>query len=105
MATRTADGFVECIMLDQWPSMGACVDFGIDDPDRDEAQKRYESYYYAVRAGEITADQLHEVMKSGGVTGEQLTELVRNAPSNPHKDVTITTSWDTIMGDDDEDTD
>ena len=89
---RTADSLVDAIMMDEWPSLSALVDFGLDRAGG-EAQRRYEAYYYPVRNGEITADMLYEAATSGP-SGERLTALVRNAPSNPHKDVTITTIYD-----------
>lgn len=88
---RTADALVEAIMLDVFPGPGATVDFGLDSGD---VQQRYESYYYPVREGEITANQLHEAATQQNRAGAALTELVRSAPSNPHKQVTITTVYD-----------
>ena len=74
---RTADSLVRAVMLDIWPTPGAVCDYGID------SQEHYEALYYPIKAGEITADQLHDAVYDG----KGLTELARNAPSNPHPDI------------------
>jgi hypothetical protein len=73
----TTRNLVDSIFLDVWPRTAAIVDFGI------ESQEHYESLYYPVREGEITAEQLDAAMGKGDV----LTALARSAPSNPHKDI------------------
>jgi hypothetical protein len=78
-------------MLDRWPRSGAIVDFGID------SQQHYDSLYYPIRNGEIAPSVLDAAMGHG----EKLTELVRNAPSNPHKNIRFYTSWDELLGRDD----
>jgi len=90
--SRTADVLVEAIMLDCMPRPSACVDFGLDNGN---IQQRFEAYYYPVRAGEITADQLQQCLIAEN-TGKALTELVRNAHHNPHKSIEITTVCDLL---------
>lgn len=63
---RTADSLVVAVMLDNWPSPAAVVDFGITD------QLHYEALYYPIRNGEITADKLFAVVGNG----EGITKLV-----------------------------
>jgi hypothetical protein len=80
----TADGLFKAVMIDEWPSLAAVVDFGI------EKQKEYEAYYYPIRKGEITLKQLRDNVGNGPA----LTKLLQAAPSNPHKDITISTFYD-----------
>lgn len=87
---RTADILVQAIMLDQWPRISALVDFGLDNLPMAEGQKRYEAYYYPIRAGEITADQLHSAVGNG----EALTKILQKCKSQRHKDVVIKTVYD-----------
>lgn len=75
---------VEAIALDAWPGNAAVVDFGLD------SQEHYEALYYPVRNGEITPAQLEAALGKG----PKLTELANNAPSNPHKGIVFSTSWD-----------
>ena len=82
----TTRNLVTAIMLDTWPRAGAIVDFGLD------SQEHYESLYYGVREGEITPEALDAALGSG----EKLTALARSSPSNPHRDITFSTSWDTL---------
>lgn len=84
----TTRDLVESVMLDAWPRNAAVVDFGID------SQRHYEALYYPIREGEITPEDLDVALGHG----KKLTELTRNAPSNPHKDVTFHTSWDVMFG-------
>jgi hypothetical protein len=77
---------IESVMLDVWPRNAAIVDFGLD------SQKHYESLYYPIRELEIMPLALD---KANG-HGQKLTEMVRQSPSNPHKDVEFRTSWDEI---------
>jgi hypothetical protein len=77
---------VEAIMLDVWPRTAAVIDFGLD------SRRHYEALYYPVREGEITPRQLDVALGKG----PELTQLVRAAPSNPHKDIEFVTSWDVL---------
>jgi hypothetical protein len=79
---------VEAVMLDAWPRNAAIIDFGLD------SQKHYEALYYPIRNGDISAQALDEALGHGA----KLTALVREAPSNPHKDVEFYTSWDGMAG-------
>src|SRR5437667_9937647 len=79
---------VGSILFDAWPNLASAVDFGI------ESQKHYEALYFPVRAGEITPATLDAALGDG----QKLTALVREAASNPHKDVEFHTSWDLILG-------
>lgn len=79
---------IESVMQDGWPRAAAIVDFGID------SQKNYESLYYPIRNEEIAPAVLDAAMGHGA----KLTELVRGAPSNPHKDIEFHTSWDELLG-------
>ena len=79
---------IESVMLDSWPDHAAIVDFGID------SQEHYDALYYPIREEEISPKQLDEALGNG----EKLTQLVRGAASNPHRDVSFSTSWDAIFG-------
>ena len=79
---------IEAVILDSWPDHAAVVDFGID------SQEHYEALYYPIRAHEILPKRLDEALGNG----EKLTQLVREAASNPHRDVAFCTSWDAIFG-------
>ena len=81
-------GLVINILLDQWPSHTAVVDFGID------SQKHYEALYWPIREAEIMPKELDAALGDGPA----LTAMLRQAASNPHKDVTFSTSWDVILG-------
>ena len=83
----TAENLVQACMLDIWPTMAECTDFGVNN------QETYNAYHTAIRAGEITADQLHGAIISD-VPGKILTELLVNAPSNLNKTIVIRTMWD-----------
>jgi hypothetical protein len=83
--TRT---LVTSILMDSWPTNAAIVDFGID------SQKHYEALYYPIREAEIMPKELDAALGDG----PKLTALVRDAASNPHKDVEFRTSWDLILG-------
>jgi hypothetical protein len=82
-ATRN---LVEAMMLDVWPRHTAIVDFGID------SERHYEALQFPIRNGELTV----EVLDAALGFGQRLTELVRAAPSNPHKDIEFRTSWDEL---------
>jgi hypothetical protein len=87
-ARPTTRHLVGSILFDAWPNLASAVDFGI------ESQKHYEALYYPLRAGEITPETLDAALGDG----QKLTALVREAASNPHKDVKFHTSWDSIPG-------
>lgn len=84
----TTQHLVSSILFDSWPNHAAAVDFGID------SQKHYEALYYPIRAQEISPEALDAALGDG----QKLTALVREAASNPHKDVEFHTSWDLILG-------
>lgn len=94
MSGRTVDDLVQSIMLDSWPRMAALVDFGLD---TGNTQERYEAYYYPIRAGEITKDQLEVALGDG----PKLTALLRSCEKNPHKKIKITTVYDMGLGKED----
>lgn len=79
-------------MLDAWPNHTAIGDFGLD------SQEHYEALYYPIRASEITPSALDDALGHG----EKLTALVRAATSNPHKDIEFHTSWDAVLGRDEQ---
>lgn len=87
-ARDTTRNLIESVMLNSWPQAGATVDFGLD------SQRHYEALYHPIRNGEIGPGVLDAAMGFG----EKLTELVRNSPSNPHKDIQFHTSWDDLLG-------
>lgn len=91
MSHRTADSLFHCLMMDTWPSMAACTDFGLDCKDDQEATRRYTALQIAVRSGGVTADQLHNALRR---SGPGITELIRAA--QPDKKVTFTTLWDSL---------
>jgi hypothetical protein len=72
------------VLFDQPPSFAAAVDFGID------SQRHYEALYFPIRNREITPLALDAALGDGA----KLTEIVRAAPSNPHKDIAFDTSRD-----------
>jgi hypothetical protein len=84
----TTRHLVTSILLDSWPSHATVVDFGID------SQKHYEALYYPIRQSEIMPLALDAALGDG----PKLTAMVRDAASNPHKDVEFHTSWDLILG-------
>lgn len=86
-ARPTTRHLVSSILFDAWPNHAAAVDFGID------SQKHYEALYFPIREGEITPETLDAALGDG----PKLTALVREAASNPHKDVEFHTSWDLIL--------
>jgi hypothetical protein len=81
---------IESILLDAWPDATAVADFGID------SQEHYEAIYYPVRQHQIMPETLDRAVG----TGKALTMMVRQAPSNPHRDIEFHTSWDVIRSDD-----
>lgn len=79
---------VTSILMDAWPGHAAVVDFGID------SQKRYEALYWPIREAEIMPKALDAALGDGPA----LTAMTRQSPSNPHKDVSFSTSWDVVLG-------
>ena len=69
MATRTADSLFDALILDIFPTSGACVDFGLDSGNVDA---KYAALQRVVRSGQVTADQLHEAAGDG----KAITKLV-----------------------------
>ena len=94
----TADALHEAVMDDAWPSCGAVVDFDLRD------QEHYEALYYPIREGEITLEELREIVGDG----KKITEKVNACPSNPHKGIVFRTAYDAMReasedeGDDEE---
>jgi hypothetical protein len=84
----TTRHLVNSILFDAWPNDAAAIDFGIDN------QKHYEALYFPIRKGEITPETLDAAINDG----QRLTALVREAASNPHKDVEFHTALDLILG-------
>jgi hypothetical protein len=84
----TTLGLVMSMLTDSWPGQAAVVDFGID------SRKHYEALYFPIREAEIMPEALDAALGDG----PKLTALVRDAASNPHKDVEFHTSWDLILG-------
>ena len=82
--TRTADSLVKCILMDVFPSLAVCVDYGIS------SQKAYEAYYFPIKKGIINADDLHRLVGDG----KKLTEVLKNCQENPHKEIVIKTIYD-----------
>jgi hypothetical protein len=66
---------MESAYLDIWPTLAACVDFGISN------QEIYNAYYKKIRREEVTAEQLDEALGNG----PKLTALIG---------ITITTAYD-----------
>src|SRR5262249_9189832 len=83
----TTLGLVMSMLTDSWPGHAAVVDFGID------SRKHYEALYFPIREAEIMPEALDAALGNG----PKLTALVRDAASNPHKDVEFHTSWDLIL--------
>lgn len=93
---RTADALFEAVCLDQMPGMGALVDFGINSPED------FGAYQFVLKRGLVTPDELHA---SAG-KGEELTELIRRGKGQClYCDRTITTTWDDMEEDLDEELD
>jgi hypothetical protein len=84
---QTTADLIHSVLLDVWPRPGAIVDFGLD------SQEHYQALYYPIREHEILPAQLDAALGNG----EALTSLVRNARSNPHRDVEFSTSWDAVF--------
>ena len=95
MLHPVTETLLQAYAFDIWPSMAAVVDYGLVD------QQHYEAFYYPVRRGEVTGQQLDDAMMSGGPA---LTALAQSLPSNPHKDIVFVTPYDN-MGPEEEDED
>jgi len=86
---------IDAVLMDEYPNSNAViVDFGID------SQEHYEALYYPIRHEEITPEQLDEALGNGA----KLTQLVKNAPSNPHKDIVFHCLWDDLEPEEPEET-
>ena len=78
-----------CALLEnRWPRAAAVVDFGLDSPAHLEALRQ------PFLNDEITLEQLDGALGNG----EGLSALVRSASSNPHKDISFSTSYDLVFG-------
>ncbi len=84
----TTRNLITSILMDSWPGHAAVVDFGID------SQRHYEALYHPIREAEIMPMALDAALGNGPA----LTAMTRQAASNPHSDVTFSTSWDLIRG-------
>ena len=96
MVGRTADSLFGALVLDQMPSHGAMVDFGLDDPNEKQAQLKYGYLQRLVREGAVDADQLHKVAGDGPA----LTELVQGCFAPGQCNVVYTTAYDCMGGED-----
>ena len=83
-----AEALVDSLMLDEWPSPAAVVDFGID------STEHLGALQYAVRAG-VTAYDLDRVMGDGAA----ITRLVRSVPDQPYHETTFVTAYDGLEWD------
>lgn len=81
--SRTADTFVQHLMMDAMPSTGEAIDFGIDMMDEPLDMALYAQYQQAVRSGAVTADKLHAAVGDGPA----LSKLMGRP---------ITTMWDEL---------
>ncbi len=86
---RTADSLVNSILLDEMPSGPASADYGIGN------QEIYNAYYRPIRAGEVTADQLHKAVM-GKNSGATLTKLLSECASNKGYSFKINTLYDML---------
>jgi len=81
-----AKSLYTALVLDMWPDSPATIaDFFLTD------QRRYEALYFPIRAGEITVEQLDQVLGDAAA----ITRLVNESPSNPHKGVIF--GWELTM--------
>jgi hypothetical protein len=81
---RTADSLFKAIMMDVFPSLAVCVDYGIT------SQQVYEAYCCLIKKGNVSADDLHKIVGDG----KKLTEVLKNCEDNPHKEIIIKTIYD-----------
>jgi hypothetical protein len=84
----TTRNLVTSMLTDSWPSHATVIDFGID------SRKHYEALCFPIREAEIMPKELDAALGDG----PKLTAMVREADSNPHKDVQFHTSMDLILG-------
>lgn len=98
MVSRTADSLFGALVLDQMPSHGAIVDFGLDDPDRNQARLKYGYLQRVIREGGVDVDQLHAVAGDGPA----LTKLVQGCFEPGQCDVVYTTAYDDMCFEEDE---
>ena len=82
---------VYAMILDVFPPMATCVDFGID-----RNEQVFGAIQWAWRNDEVTEYELDEKLGNGPA----LTEIVHRG-HNPYA-CTITTAWDDMPEDDDE---
>ena len=101
MVSRTADSLFGALVLDRMPSHGAIVDFGLDDPDREQARLKYGYLQRIVREGVVDVDQLHEVAGDGPA----LTKLVQGCFESGQCDVVYTTAYDNMFFEEDDNDD
>ncbi len=87
---RTADNLFSSLMLDEKPRAGALIDFGLDDPDRNQARLKYGYLQRLVREEVIDADQLHAVAGNGPA----LTKLVQGCFKTGQCVVVYKTAYD-----------
>ena len=66
----TTESLIEALLLDTWPTPGACCDFGLDGPD---ASAKLGALQNGFRAEEFSAQELDEALGNGPA----LTELVK----------------------------
>jgi hypothetical protein len=72
---------ITSVLLDQWPNNSCAAAFGV------HSHQHYESLYFPIRNQELTPKQLDAAIGDGLA----LTALVRDAPSNPHKEIEFQT--------------
>jgi hypothetical protein len=83
-----AEGLVDALILDAWPSPATVLDFGID------SAEHLGALQHAVRSG-ITAYDLDRVVGDG----QAITRLVRSVPHQPYHEVTFVTAYDRVEWD------
>ncbi len=101
MVSRTADNLFGALVLDQMPSHGAVVDFGLDDPDREQARLKYGYLQRVVREGVVDADKLHAVAGDGPA----LTKLVQGCFQPGQCEVIYKTAYDDMCFEEDDNDD
>ncbi len=101
MVSRTADSLFGALVLDRMPSHGAIVDFGLDDPNREQARLKYGYLQRIVREGVVDVDQLHKVAGDGPA----LTKLVQGCFEPGQCDVVYTTAYDDLCFEEDDEYD
>lgn len=73
---------VSALMMDVWPSVAVCVDFGIRTPEHLGALQ------HAVRADGVTAGELDAALGNGPA----IQTLI--SPTNPYRSAVFATDWD-----------